>query len=360
MTRVSVLIATYNGAAFIEKQLETIRGQTLPPHEVWIADDGSSDDTLKIVSRFAASAGFPVRIRVNTERAGQAENVLSAVPLCEGDVIAFCDQDDIWHPDKLKLCVEALEAEDAHLCVHAATLIDTDGSYLGYLSQGIRRREVFEPLQLSPWTIFLGMTQVFRREILSWIEPRRRGPAAESGGGELGHDGWVTFLSGSLGRVVTLAQPLASHRRPRGAHLAKTGPSYWLRARANAVKAADLLERRRAAAMHRAQLLDTFAKDRPNRPLAAQARVAALYWRRLGDIHGLRAYVYRGPTFSERRAALNRLLSLGTYRGERPEAFSNAALAKDLALGLCQLPLGPSQSQRPRMSGTRYGLRDGL
>ncbi|MFT3952983.1 MAG: glycosyltransferase [Piscinibacter sp.] len=51
---------------------------------------------------------------------GQSDNVLNAAPLCEGEVIAFCDQDDIWHPEKLQRCVEALAAEDALLCVHSA------------------------------------------------------------------------------------------------------------------------------------------------------------------------------------------------------------------------------------------------
>ncbi|MFT3952984.1 MAG: hypothetical protein QM722_00640 [Piscinibacter sp.] len=204
------------------------------------------------------------------------------------------------------------------------------------------------------------MTQVFRRDLLTWIEARRRGPDVEGAGGPLGHDAWVSFLAQSLGRVVTLAQPLASHRRHGDQVSGHPASMLWRRPRGHALRAGDLLERRRAIALHRAQLLGALAEERPNRPLAAQARIAAVYWRRLGDIHGLRAHVYRGSTFAERRAALNRLLSLGTYRGERAGEFTQGTLARDLTLGLCQLPFGGPVSDRPGPAGPRYGLRDGV
>jgi glycosyltransferase involved in cell wall biosynthesis len=124
MPTVSVLMATYNGAQHLRAQLESIRQQTHAPHELWVADDGSTDDTRQIVAEFAERVSFPVRLRLNTQSQGYSENFLSATLLCEGDFIAFCDQNDEWHPEKLERCIGALEREDALLCVHTATLID--------------------------------------------------------------------------------------------------------------------------------------------------------------------------------------------------------------------------------------------
>jgi glycosyltransferase involved in cell wall biosynthesis len=340
MTTVSVLLATCNGAPFLQAQLDSICRQTLAPHELWIADDGSTDETLRIVSAFAVRAPFPVRIRVNTEPQGHSDNFLSAAALCEGDFIALADQDDEWHPEKLERCVTALVREDALLCAHAATLIDEDSRYIGYLGQGIDTTAAHDCLTLPPWGGFLDMTQVFRRELLSWIDFRLRGPDDQIAGGAMTHDRWIYFLAQSLGRVVTLSHPLAGHRQQRTAperspraRLVRSRPGQRFRTDA-------LLERRHAAALHRWTLLAELALKRPKRPLAERARLAAMYWGDQWDVYGLRKTIHQAPRFAERRAALSRLLDLGSYSGDRQSMFGGAELANDLVRGVLRLPFG--------------------
>src|SRR5690349_15385572 len=100
--RISVAMATYNGAPFLPEQLQSLAAQTLPPFELVVCDDGSTDRTIQILREFATSAPFPVRIHENSERLGFGDNFLKAAALCQGDWIAFCDQDDIWLPHKLE------------------------------------------------------------------------------------------------------------------------------------------------------------------------------------------------------------------------------------------------------------------
>ncbi|QCK87822.1 glycosyltransferase [Phreatobacter aquaticus] len=356
MAKISVLLATYNGARFIEAQLESIRRQTVAPAELWVTDDGSTDGTLRLVSNFAERAHFPVRIRLNTERVGYGENFLSGTTLCEGEFIAFCDQDDDWHPEKLERCVAAMQRENAVLCAHTATLIDPASQYVGYFAQGIDRSRTFEPLTLPAWEGFLGMTMVFRREILSWIDSKWRGPDIRDAGVQLGHDLWIYFLAQSLGQVVTLSQPLVRHRRHDTNAAGPRLPAIWQRARGNAVRAGELLEGRRAAALLRSHLMTTLALERPNGPLTDRALAAAAHWRRVSDIYALRTRLYRAPTFAERRAALNRLVRLGTYRGEQASDLDNAMLAKDVTLGLCRLPF----AREPVSAGPRIESRSSV
>lgn len=355
MSKVSVLMATYNGAPYIAEQLESIGRQTHLPHELWVTDDGSSDDTLRIVSAFAERAKFPVRIRLNAQRLGYGENFLSAAMLCDGEFIAFCDQDDEWHPEKLERCVAALEREGALLCAHTATLIDGDSRYLGYFDQGIARTETYPPLHLPPWEVFYGMTEVFRRDLLSLIDSKHRGLDSHTLNSQLAHDRWVYFLAHSLGKVVTLAHPLVAYRQHGSNAYGGLRKSFMTRLRGKLVGSADILRKHEAMALHRAHMLAELAKTPAGVPVADQARAAASYWRRLGDTYALRARLYDGPTFGARRSALTRLVGRGAYRAGGGGAISTKVLMKDVVLGLFRIRMARAHPVRHR-SG-RSGMR---
>src|ERR687894_3003245 len=100
--RFSVAMCTYNGARFVAEQLASVAAQTRPPDELVVCDDGSTDETCRLVEEFAARAPFPVRLFVNERNLGSTRNFGRAVALCEGDLVALSDQDDVWHPEKLE------------------------------------------------------------------------------------------------------------------------------------------------------------------------------------------------------------------------------------------------------------------
>ena len=80
--------------------------------EVVACDDGSTDDTLAILEGFRRRAPFPVRVERNPTNLGSTKNFEKAISLCTGDLIATCDQDDVWLPEKLALS-QAWFAADA-------------------------------------------------------------------------------------------------------------------------------------------------------------------------------------------------------------------------------------------------------
>lgn len=100
--KISIAMATYNGAKYLHEQLESFATQTRLPDELVVADDGSTDDTLKILESFAKSAPFQVHIYRNDVNLGYAQNFGRALGLCAGDMIFLSDQDDIWFKDKIK------------------------------------------------------------------------------------------------------------------------------------------------------------------------------------------------------------------------------------------------------------------
>ena len=84
---ISIAMATYDGARFVAEQLASFAAQTRLPDELVVTDDGSTDGTLEIVERFAATAPFAVHIHRNPARLGYTLNFSEAVSKCEGEII---------------------------------------------------------------------------------------------------------------------------------------------------------------------------------------------------------------------------------------------------------------------------------
>ena len=161
MTKISIAMATYNGEMFIRQQLDSFSRQTLLPSELIVCDDGSTDATVSIVSDFARSAPFPVKIFNNPARLGYTANFLQAARMCEGDLIAFSDQDDEWFPQKLDRVLHASRESDALLFAHAEEWVDKTGKSLGIVFPTDRRYRKY--LRAND---FNGHTIVIRRSLL--------------------------------------------------------------------------------------------------------------------------------------------------------------------------------------------------
>lgn len=111
--KISVALATYNGEKFILEQLESIFRQTKAVDEVVICDDRSQDATVSLIEGYIARHALDNswRLYVNEQNLGYGENFKKAAYLCTGDVVFFCDQDDIWIPDRVEKMIASMEAQ---------------------------------------------------------------------------------------------------------------------------------------------------------------------------------------------------------------------------------------------------------
>lgn len=122
MPRFSVVIPCYNAEDTLAEALESLLAQTEQDWEVLIIDDGSSDDTRLIA---AAMAGIDMRFRLmksNGTGPSAARNM--ALAEADGEIIAFLDADDTWHPEKLERLDAFFEEESADACFGRVTLSD--------------------------------------------------------------------------------------------------------------------------------------------------------------------------------------------------------------------------------------------
>jgi glycosyltransferase involved in cell wall biosynthesis len=212
---ISVALCTYNGAEYLPEQLQSLAAQTQKPDELVVFDDASSDGTIFILRAFAASnPGFEVRIEQNTTRHGSSQNFQRAIAACRGSVIALCDQDDIWEPEKLALiAAEFRKTPTLGLVFTDAEICDDACRPLGYrlwqsvgFTPAMRRRlasgRAFEVILRQ--NVVTGATMAFSSALRDLVLPVDNLWV---------HDGWIALLASAVAPVAVLPRPLVRYRQ---------------------------------------------------------------------------------------------------------------------------------------------------
>ena len=201
---ISVAMATYNGEKYIEEQLRTILVNLLPCDEIIISDDGSTDDTLKII----ASLSDP-RIQVfDGPGKGVKQNFANAILHCKGRYIFLSDQDDTWASNKTKTVLSAFETGHYTCVQHDCSLVnDNTGEILAdsYFS--------FRHCGPGVWKnilkcTYLGCCMAFDAALVPKILPIPDDIDM--------HDQWIGILSDRFGSTCFLPEKLITYRRHEG------------------------------------------------------------------------------------------------------------------------------------------------
>ena len=217
--QISIAMGTYNGAVYLPEQLGSIAAQTRLPHELIVCDDCSNDSTPAIVEEFARRAPMPVRLQLNEQNLGSTRNFERAIASCTGDVIALCDQDDVWRSDKLQLIEDAFaRAPYAGLVFSDAEIVDEHLNAVGrrmWADVGLTevQRKLFEvgrslDVLIPGWTV-TGATMAFRSRYRDLILPiPDEIPMI--------HDGWIALAIAAVADAALIAEPLVKYRQHGG------------------------------------------------------------------------------------------------------------------------------------------------
>ncbi|MBA7582213.1 hypothetical protein ES708_24137 [subsurface metagenome] len=211
---ISIAMCTFNGADYLQEQLVSIVKQTRLPDELVVCDDGSTDSTLQILGEFEKDAPFSVRIYCNKIRLGATKNFEKAITLCKGEIIALCDQDDIWLPQKIKKIVETFKKNpDTGYIFSNALVIDEklnsiDGTLWDYVSFTANRRRKFEQGNqievLVERSVVTGATMALCKTKTNWILPIPE---------KWVHDKWIALLaSAAEEKGIFIEEPLIKYR----------------------------------------------------------------------------------------------------------------------------------------------------
>jgi glycosyltransferase involved in cell wall biosynthesis len=172
--RVCILLATYNGSRFLGEQLSSLAAQDWPGIDIWASDDGSRDDTPEILGRWQKQWDKGEFHIVSGPGAGFVENFRSLLANHEigGDYVAFCDQDDIWDPDKISIAISEIgQRSQPALYCSRTRLVKEEGVPMG-LSPLFERPPSFRNAIVQ--SIGGGNTQVINRRAFAAISESAR------------------------------------------------------------------------------------------------------------------------------------------------------------------------------------------
>lgn len=218
--RLSVVLCSYNGAAYLQPQLESLLAQTRLPNEVVVGDDVSADESWDLLLAFAQKAralGIDVHLTRHPVNLGYVENFSAMLRQATGDVLFLCDQDDVWRSDKLEMMASHFARDNSLMLLHSdARLIDARGDGMKpslfeslEVSRAerskVRAGEAFEVLIRR--NIVTGATAAMRREVV--------GKALPVGAGWI-HDQWLGVIAAMMGRVDFIDDTLIDYRQHGG------------------------------------------------------------------------------------------------------------------------------------------------
>jgi GT2 family glycosyltransferase len=215
--RLVIVLSSYNGQKFIAEQIDSIRRQTLSDWTLVVRDDGSSDDSVKVIESLAAADARIELLRDGKGNVGPAASfglLLEHAQKIGAGYVALADQDDVWSSDKLANQLGLLRRRESVLGVAVPLLVHSDLTVVGEDLQVIHRSFMaFQKLRPEPgWPLgtlliqnfVTGCTTVTNRALLNVAVPV---PAV------IMHDWWLALCAAALGEVVYLPGATVLYRQ---------------------------------------------------------------------------------------------------------------------------------------------------
>lgn len=207
--RIAVLLATYNGEAFLQEQLESLKNQTYKDFICYIHDDGSTDNTDSIINLYCKE-NPNMFLRLSGSPTGSAKaNFMYMLSHVEADYYMFADQDDVWMLDKIEKSLHCLEENDAwcvctDLCVTDEKLHTIAPNMMSWIGRDLSR---IHPHQLMIDNVSAGCTMIFTRNL--------RDIALQLQNLEhiLMHDQWVAVIAAMYGKLTVLDEATIYYRQ---------------------------------------------------------------------------------------------------------------------------------------------------
>lgn len=200
---ISVVMATYNGQSYIEKQINSILINLQKEDELIISDDGSTDETIHIIE---LKQKEDKRIQlIKGPQKGPKQNFENAIQYASKDIIVLSDQDDIWKENKIKKILETFEKDKQIMVVtHNAKLMNENDEEI--------EQHLFSNRNSKPGIIkniyknsYYGCCMAFRNELKKYIFPFPKLIYM--------HDQWIGLIGEVIGKSIFIEDDLILYRR---------------------------------------------------------------------------------------------------------------------------------------------------
>ena len=214
---VTILMATYNGEAYLAEQIESILAQTHQDFVLYINDDVSSDSTLAIAKAYAAKYPDKIIVSQNADNSGGSkENFIEMITTRKADYIMLSDQDDVWLPEKIELTLAKMkETEKAYpntpILVHTdLKIVNQDlevlePSYRRATSRNYNRMAFRQVLTLNNVS---GCTAMYNRRLADLLNRKPKYCVM--------HDWWLQLVGASFGKIAHVDRATILYRQHGG------------------------------------------------------------------------------------------------------------------------------------------------
>lgn len=213
-SKTQILLACYNGRSYLEAQMRSLIAQSETDWELLVRDDGSFDGTNAILRRWAAKDERVTLVEGGGSTGSAKKNFARLMQAADGDYVLFCDQDDVWHPDKLQKSRAAMRAlEEQHgkqtpLLVHSdLRVVDQDGGEIAPSMAAYQKLDLTRTgfCQLLSQNVVTGCTVMINRALLE----KGRALPEEA----VMHDWYLALIAACFGAVGLVQQATLDYRQ---------------------------------------------------------------------------------------------------------------------------------------------------
>lgn len=239
MSTVAIIMATYNGEQYVEEQIHSILASTYQDFELFIFDDGSKDSTPLKVEKIVAEYPSKVHLFRNETNLGVAGNFLQALCRTTMDYVMFCDQDDVWKPNKIAVTLKRMRHMEAQngkgipMAVFTdANVVDKDLKEINasfFCSNHLNPRKT-DLAHLLMENKLIGCTVMVNAALRKILQGNRI-PEKEKY-----HDWWVALIAAAFGKIGYVNDKTLSYRQHGGNLVGGSGFTAYLSNRLASLK----------------------------------------------------------------------------------------------------------------------------
>lgn len=201
---ISIIMATYNGGQYLSEQIKSILRQSYKEWQLIIRDDGSGDTSLDVIKEYVRR--YPEKIRLITDgdgNIGASQNFLRLLSHADTDYVMFCDQDDVWLPDKIEITFNKMREIEKEFGADIPVLIHTDlkvvDKNLDIISDSFWKFQHLEPQEgkslnrLLVQNVITGCTVMINKGLKNKLKllPEQT----------LMYDWWISLVAAAFGKI---------------------------------------------------------------------------------------------------------------------------------------------------------------
>ena len=208
--KVDILLATYNGEKYLREQLESILNQTYKNFRLVVSDDCSKDETRNILKEYS-DKDSRIELYFQENNLGSNKNFEFLLSKIQNKYYMFSDQDDVWMEDKVEICLNAIEKNNADLVFTDLEVVDqnlnTINSSFNRKMKLYRKIKKYNDIRMEYlYNCVTGCTIIGKSSMLQEILPMPDNK-------DILHDYWIALVTSIKGKIIYIDKPTIKYRQ---------------------------------------------------------------------------------------------------------------------------------------------------